>query len=98
MADLVKDTVLREVTLPSGATAVFYKRRGKALVNAQRSAAGDSSRIAFALLANIIEVDGLPVLMEDLDEMDLFDVLKLQEIFGELGNVTAGPPATPLSS
>ena len=80
-----KAGVLKEVTLPSGAQAIFYRRKGGALINAQRKAGGDTSRVAFALLSEIVEVDGKPCLMEDFDEMDLFDVMRLSEELGELG-------------
>ena len=77
--------VLKEIPLPSGSNAIFYKRKGVALINAQRKAGGDSSRVAFALLSEIVEVDGKPCMMEDFDEMDLFDVMRLSEELGELG-------------
>lgn len=84
---------IKAVTLPSGAEAIFYRRKGRALVAAQRAAAGDASRMAFALLAEIVEIDGKKPLMEEIEGLDLFDVLKLQEEFGELGNGRAGLPA-----
>jgi len=80
-----KPEVLKEVTLPTGAKATFYRRKGIALMNAQRKASGDSSRVTFALLSEIVEVDGKPCLMEDFDEMELFDVIALSEELGEMG-------------
>lgn len=85
MADQIKAAVLKEVQLPSGAQAVFYRRKGIALINAQRKAGSDSSRVAYALLSEIVEVDGKPCLMEDFDEMDLFDVMCLSEELSNLG-------------
>lgn len=85
--------VAREVTLPSGAKAVFFRRKGAALTRAQRKADGDAGRMGFALLSEVVEIDGRAPLMEELEEMDLFDVMRLQEEFGELGK--AGPAAKP---
>jgi hypothetical protein len=84
---------IKSVELPSGAQAVFFKRKGRVLVDAQRAADGDPGRMAFALLARVVEIDGKPPLMEDLEEMDLFDVIKLQEEFGGLGK-SAGRTAS----
>ena len=80
-----KPAVMKEVELPSGGKAVFYRRKGVALINAQRKAGGDTSRVGFALLSEIVEIDGKPCLMEDFDEMDLFDVMFLSEELGSLG-------------
>jgi hypothetical protein len=85
---------IKAVELPSGAKAVFFKRKGRALIEAQRAADGDSSRLMFAILARVVEIDGQAPLMEDLEEMDLFDVMKLQEEFGGLGK-PAGPLPKP---
>jgi hypothetical protein len=85
--------VLKEVTLPSGAKAVFYDRKGIALINAQRKAADDTSRISFALLSEIVEIDGKALLMEEMEEMGLFDVMELSKVLGELGK--SGPTPSP---
>lgn len=78
---------VKRITLPGGAAAVFYKRKGRALVDAQRAADGDAGRMAMALLAQVVEIDGRQLLMEDLEDLDLMDVLKLQEAFGDLGKL-----------
>lgn len=85
--------VAKEITLPSGATATFFRRKGRALMNAQRKADGDSSRVTFAILSEVVEIDHKPVQMEDLEEMDLFDVMRLTEAFGEMGK--PGPTPRP---
>lgn len=81
----IQPEVIKEVTLPSGANATFYRRKGIALINAQRKAGGDSSRVAFAMLSEVVEIDGKQCMMEDFDEMDLFDVMCLNEEFSSLG-------------
>jgi len=85
MTDANKTDVFKEVVLPSGIQAVFFRRKGRALLNAQRKAEGDASRISFALLSEVVEINGKPCLMEDFEEMDLFDVMRLTEEMGEMG-------------
>nr|VFK16286.1 MAG: hypothetical protein BECKLFY1418C_GA0070996_102231 [Candidatus Kentron sp. LFY] len=78
--------ILKEIVLPSGKRAAFLKRRGIAIVNAQRKIGGDASRMSFALISEMVEIDGSPVLMEQLeDEIDFFDCLALTEEFSQLG-------------
>lgn len=84
---------LKRVPLPSGKVAVFFRRKGRALILAQRAAGDDSSRLAFALLAQVVEIDGQAPMMEDIEDLDLADVLMLQEEFGSLGK--SGPPPKP---
>lgn len=83
--------VLKEIDLPSGAKAVFYRSKGRALVNAQRKANGDGSMVNFALLSEIVKIDGKKCLMEDFDEMDLFDVMDLSEELAKMGKFGPTP-------
>lgn len=91
VAEVADPNVLKKVLLPSGSVAVFFKRKGVALINAQRKADGDNSRTGFALLSEIIQIDGKTVLMEDIEQMDLFDVMRLSEVLGELGKSGQAP-------
>lgn len=68
---------MKEITLPSGKIAVFKDGKGKDLLNAQRKAK-TPDEILFALIAEISEIDGQPLIYEDLLEMELEDVLSLQ--------------------
>lgn len=71
----VADT--RTITLPSsGKTAVIRKGKGKDMRIAARhvNPAQDPIGYAMALAAQLTEIDGNPVLPEDLDEMEMDDV------------------------
>jgi hypothetical protein len=71
---------LRTIALPSGKTALLRKGKGRDLMRAQRAAASnpDPSAVVFALIAELTQIDGAPIVYEDLVEMDLADVLVLQ--------------------
>ena len=75
----------KTIRLPSGATAEVRKGRGKDLMRAHRVVRGkdDPMAIALALIAELTNIDGKPIVYEDVLEMDLADVLTLQtEIMG----------------
>jgi hypothetical protein len=81
--EIVADT--KTITLPSGATAEIRKGRGKDLMRAHRAVRGkdDPMAIAFALIAELTNMDGKLIVYEDVLEMGLADVLALQtEIMG----------------
>lgn len=94
-AAVVEPGVLRKTTLSTGAVARFHRRKGRVLKAAQRKAGGDASAMAAALLSEVITVDDKLMAMEDIEDLDLFDLLKLQGIFselsGEAGNVIQTP-------
>ena len=70
----------RGVTLPSGKTAAIRRGKGRDLMRAQRAVAGnpDPTAVVFALIAELAQIDGAPIVYEDVVEMDLGDVLVLQ--------------------
>lgn len=70
------------IELPSGRKAETRKYKGRDIREAQRIADGDPGKITFALIAMSTTIDGQPIAMEDLDEMDGPDVLKLMGEFG----------------
>ena len=81
--ELMGDT--KTITLPSGAAAEIRKGRGRDLMRAHRAIRGndDPMAIAFALIAELANIDGKPIVYEDVLEMGLADVLALQtEIMG----------------
>ncbi len=92
MADTVNGAATAEpagkvttITLPSGAAAEVRKGRGKDLMRAHRAVRGkdDPMAIAFALIAELANIDGKTIVYEDVLEMNLSDVLALQtEIMG----------------
>lgn len=71
---------IRSLTLPSGKTATLRKGRGRDLMRAQRAVAGnpDPTAVVFALIAELAQIDGAPIVYEDVLEMDLDDALTLQ--------------------
>ena len=79
------DGKVKQITLPSGATAEVRKGRGKDLMRAHRAVRGndDPMAISFALIAELTNIDGRTIVYEDVLEMNLSDVLALQtEIMG----------------
>ena len=79
----------REIKLPSGKTAVVRDGKGKDLRMAQRKAQTPDD-IAFALISELVTLDGQPIIYEDLDEMVLKDVLML--VTEVSGNFPTLPP------
>ncbi len=70
----------RSINLPSGKIAVIRRGKGRDLMRAQRAVAGnpDPTAVVFALIAELAQIDGAPIVYEDVVEMDLGDVLVLQ--------------------
>jgi hypothetical protein len=64
-------------TVPSGKKIVMRRGKGRDMVNAMRKAR-DTNEIQFALLAELITVEGNPIIYEDLLDMDLADVMMIQ--------------------
>jgi hypothetical protein len=80
--------------LPSGRRAIIRKGLGRDLMRAQRvvGTSSDPTAVVFALIAELVEIDGERILYEDLLAMDLNDVLALQsEVAG--ANFQGPPPA-----
>ena len=78
----------REITLPSGKLAELRKGKGRDLMRAHRAVAGNPEpmSISFALIAELVRVEGNPLVYEDILEMDLDDVLTLEaEVSGAAG-------------
>lgn len=71
--------------LPSGKQATLRKGKGRDLMLAQRAVAGnpDPSAVLFALIAELVRIDGAPIVYEDILEMELGDVMTLHaEVVG----------------
>ena len=77
----------KELTLPSGKIAIIEKGKGKDLLQAQIKAK-NSDEIPYALIAELVEIDGQKLVYEDILELDLEDVIALQgEISGKFQTV-----------
>jgi len=82
------------LVLPTGKTATIRKGFGRDLMRAQRvvGTSSDPTAVVFALIAELVEIDGEKIVYEDLLAMDLNDVLALQsEVAG--ANFQGPPPA-----
>lgn len=71
------------IELPSGRKAEIQQFKGKHIREAARLADSDSSKLVFALIAMLTTIDGEAIVMEDLDEMNGKDVMKLMGEFSE---------------
>lgn len=86
---------MKEIMLASGKKATIRDGKGRDLLNAQRKAKSPEE-ITYALLAELIEIEGQRLVYEDVLEMDLKDVLGLQlEI---MGNFQLPQPSTSSTS
>ncbi len=83
------------LVLPSGKTALIRKGCGRDLMRAQRvvGTSSDPTAVVFALIAELVEIDGEKIVYEDLLAMDLNDVLSLQSEVA--GANFQGPPQAP---
>jgi len=84
----------RSITLPSGKVVTLRKGKGRDLMHAQRAVAGnnDPTAVEFALIAELTQIDGTPIVYEDVLGMDLDDVLVLR---AEVSSVNFPEPAAP---
>jgi hypothetical protein len=77
-ADGTKTVTLKK----TGRTATIAPFKGRHVREAQRRADGDSEAIVFHILCALVEIDGEPLHLEDIDDMDGSEVLQLM---GEMG-------------
>jgi len=75
---------MKEITLPSGKTATFKQGKGYHLLYAQRKSKA-IDEIQYALVAELVEIDGASLTYEELLEMDIFDVSTLITEMNKLG-------------
>ena len=71
---------LKMITLPSGKEAEVRKGKGRDLMRAHRAVAGNPEpmSVSFALIAELVLVEGKVLVYEDILEIDLDDVLTLE--------------------
>lgn len=74
------DNSSKEIRLPSGRTAVVRKGFGRDLMRAYRAIRHNSepAAITFALIAELVQVDGQAIVYEDVLAMELADVFSLE--------------------
>lgn len=74
----------KSLTLPSGKIAMIENGKGRDLLQAQMKAK-TADEIPYALIAELVEIDGEKLVYEDILELDLEDVITLQtEVSGKL--------------
>lgn len=73
-----------EYQLSDGRTAVIRKGKGRDAMQAQRIAGGDSTKYIYALMAQLVDINGHAVVIEDLEDLDLDDFHQLQAKFSEV--------------
>ena len=79
----------KTLTLPSGKMAQLRKGKGFDLFQAQKKAKS-SEEIPYALIAELVEIDGEKLVYEDILELDLEDVIALQsEVSGKFADSKA---------
>ena len=79
----------KTLQLPSGKIASLRKGKGYDLFQAQKKAK-TSEEIPYALIAELVEIDGQQLVYEDILELDLEDVIALQsEISGKFQEARA---------
>lgn len=77
------DNSVKIIELPSGVKAEILQGKGKHAQKAMQMTGGDQSKYLGALMAQLILLDGKPVVMEDLEEMPLKDYMAISEAFSE---------------
>lgn len=82
---------MNEIILPSGKRAVIKEGKGRDLLNAQRKAKS-AEEIVYALLAELVEIEGEKLVYEDIFEMNIKDVIVLQAEL--MGNFQFPQPST----
>ncbi len=70
----------KTLTLPSGKIATIENGKGRDLLQAQMKAK-TADEIPYALIAELVEIDGQKLVYEDILELDLEDVIALQAEF-----------------
>lgn len=72
------------IDLPSGAKAEMLPFKGKHVREAQRLSDGDETKVVFALIAVCTLIDEKKVTIEELDDIDGRDLLRLMAEYNGL--------------
>lgn len=85
--------VWKSVELPSGQLAIIMRGKTKdhlkAMRMAQKGGGMDRGRYLTTLISQLVEIDGTPITVDRVEEMDLADYFVLQKTIDEL----ADPPS-----
>jgi len=82
----------KAITLPSGKIAETREGTARDWMNAQKAVVGDNNPMAaiYALIAELVQIDGKQIVYEEVIEMNLKDFMVLQAEV--LGQNFPGPP------
>ena len=69
--------------LPSGKTATIFKSKGFNIRQAQKLSGDDTSLYMNALMAQLVQIDGNFLVMEDYDQMDGTDYMAIRAAVSE---------------
>lgn len=72
-----------EIKLPSGKVASVREFKGRDAMQAQKRIGTDTEKYIPTLIAMTTTIDGQPIVVEDLEEMDGRDYMKLFTAFSE---------------
>lgn len=70
--------LIAEFTVPSGHQVSLRRGKGRDMINAMRKTK-EPNELTLALAAELMLLDGLPLVYEDILDMDLADVVRIQE-------------------
>jgi hypothetical protein len=80
---MAKDNTNQTVTLSDGRIAEIKPGKGRHAQEALKVSGGNGDKYMAALMAQLVEIDGKRIVMEDLEELDLKDFIALQTAFAE---------------
>lgn len=85
MTDELKKTggSVKEFTLPSGILVTLKEGKMRDVIAATKNAGDDKEKIMLALIARLATFNGKAMVMEDIENLNLRDSMKLLEVFGE---------------
>lgn len=75
--------VQKEFELKDGRRVIILKGKGRDARLAQQAAGADAGKLTQALMAQLVRIDGQQLVMEDFDELDLPDYMKIMQEFGD---------------
>lgn len=79
-----KGKPFKYVLLTDNRVAKVRQGKGKDVEKATMLSNGDQSKYLSAMMAGTIEITGIPVVMEDLSELEMKDYMRLQIAFADI--------------
>lgn len=75
---------VRYVLLTDGRIATVREGKGKDVEKASMISGGDQTKYLSAMMSSTIEIQGVPILMEDLGDLGMKDYMRLQLAFADI--------------